>query len=164
MSRVLRLVPWLAALFVAYSLILSAWSPPSNCGGNSAALAEVSQIAMVARIGAVTSSNDSFSFAVASGEQREQLAMLSRSHWSDSSRILVSLQPIRADVGEQCRVIVACDTPYRNVPQSWFGLAPPAHAVAYSDGTSGLISPDEFAALDLSKFVPMDELYPSKSQ
>jgi hypothetical protein len=115
-------------------------------------------------MGAVTSSDDSFSFADASDEQREQLAMLLRSHWLDSARFLVALQAIQADGGGHCRVIVACDTPYRNVPRPWFGLAPPTHAVAYSDGTSGLISPDEFAALDLSKFVPMDELYPSKSQ
>jgi hypothetical protein len=36
----------------------------------------------------------------------------------------------------------------------------PAHAVGYSDGSAGLISPEEYAALDLSRFIKARDWLP----
>ena len=53
-------------------------------------------------------------------------------------------------------VIIVCEREYDNVPKPsiWnFYHKNPAHAVGYSDGTIGLITPGEFQALDLTGFV-----------
>lgn len=69
--------------------------------------------------------------------------------------------PVKEKDHSAHRVIVVCDKPYRNVPEQWIGSAPPTHAAAFCDGSYGLISPTEFAALDRSTFTFLDELYPS---
>jgi hypothetical protein len=133
----------------------------TNCGGNSAALVQVTEIAIVARLGTFDTPDHSFRFSTANAEQREQLSYLSRTHWLHGARFLVSTAPVSKHEAEPRRIIVVCDTPYRNVPRQWIGSAPPTHAVSFADGSKGLISVAEFAALDHSALVPLDELYPS---
>ena len=56
---------------------------------------------------------------------------------------------------EKKEIVIVCGKEFDNVPRSpWtFFLKNPAHAVGYSDGTTGLISPTEFSNLNLSGFV-----------
>jgi len=138
------------------------WHQTSNCGGNSAALSQVKQIALIARLTAADAPDHSFRFGAAGPDEREQLTGFSRSHWLHGARFLVSAMPMEGKGNHSRRVIVVCNTSYCNVPWQWIGSAPPTHAVAYSDGSYGLISTAEFAALDLSTFTPLDELYPPK--
>jgi len=69
------------------------------------------------------------------------------------------------------RILIVCDKAYTNGTSAFindfvnrFWHAPLAHAVGYSDGTVGLISPAEFAALDLSHFKRLDELFSPEPQ
>jgi hypothetical protein len=57
-------------------------------------------------------------------------------------------------------IVIVCGTEFDNVPKSsWsFFLKYPAHAVGYSDGTAGLISPEQFTNLDLTGFVSLSNL------
>lgn len=162
MSRKRLLWSFLAALLVAISLVVPVWNQTSNCGGNSAALAQVVQIALIARFAASDAPDHSFRFNAAGPDEREQLAGFSRSPWLHGARFLVSAMPVEEEENQSRRVIVVCNKSYRNVPRQWIGYAPPTHAVGYSDGSYGLISPAEFAALDLSKFTPLDEVYQPK--
>ena len=136
----------------------------TNCGGNSAALAQVGNIATFARDFAMYAPGRSFDFTADDAVQREDLAQMSRDSWLHGARFLVSTAPIAEHETQPHRVIVVCDTPYRNVPRRRFISAPPTHAAAFADGSTGLISTAEFAALDRSQFKPLDELYPTKPQ
>jgi hypothetical protein len=55
-------------------------------------------------------------------------------------------------------LLIVCDCAFRNVPRQLIGSAPPTHAAAFSDGSTRLISTEEFAAIDRSSLVPLDEL------
>ena len=154
----------LAAFLVAISLVVPVWNQTSNCGGNSAALSQVKQIELIARFAATDAPDHSFRFDAAGRDEREQLAHYASSHWLGGARFLVSRSSVEEKRKQPRHPIVVCNRPYRNVPRQWIGSAPPTHAVAYSDGSCGLISTEEFAALDLSKFTPLDELYPPKSE
>jgi len=68
------------------------------------------------------------------------------------------LDNARVDPTADKQIIVVCDRAYDNVPQRMFGRSPRAHAVAYSTGDTGLISPEEFARLDLSGFMDLQTL------
>ncbi len=136
----------------------------SNCGGNSAALSRAHMIAIIAQLGASDAPDHLFRITAANAEQREELNHLARSHWLPGARFLVSTAPITARGAQPRRIIVVCDTPYRNVPQRWIGSAPPTHAAAFSDGSCRLISLKEFTALDRSTFVPLDECFPPKTK
>ena len=57
-------------------------------------------------------------------------------------------------------VVIVCESEFDNVPKSsWsFGRKYPAHAVGYSDGKSGLVSPGEFTNLSMVGFVSLGNL------
>ena len=57
-------------------------------------------------------------------------------------------------------IVLVYGIQFDNVPKSsWtFFLKNPAHAVGYSDGTTGLISPEQFTNLNLSGFVSLSRL------
>ena len=159
-------------LAVSAGFFLPVFSTPTNCGGNSAALSEVHGIALAALLNACDSPDHSFRFTTPTAWQREQLTHYGHTHWCPRARFLVSTAPIYElplplppeHERPQRRVITVCDTPYNNVPRKRFGSAPPTHAAGYSDGSYGLISLAEFAALDRTTFVPIDELYPPNSK
>ena len=158
MNRKLLLL--LAGLLAIGAVVLPTIGYTTNCGGNSAALAQVQGIALIAHVGTFDTPDHSFRFTAANAEQREQLTYYSRTHWLRSARFLVSTGPVSEHEAQPRRIIAVCDTPYRNVPRRWIGSAPPTHAAAFAEGSHGLISTAEFAALDRSTFTPLDELYP----
>lgn len=57
-------------------------------------------------------------------------------------------------------VVIVCESEFDNVPKSsWsFDRKYPAHAVGYSDGKSGLISPSQFTNLSMVGFVSLRNL------
>ncbi|EDY15775.1 hypothetical protein CfE428DRAFT_6703 [Chthoniobacter flavus Ellin428] len=136
----------------------------TNCGGNSAALARVRNIATLARAAAMEAPDHSFQFTAVRAEQRELFSDLRQNHWLPNAHFLVCTVPLSADGAQSHRVIVVCDTAYNNVPRRWIGTAPSTHAAAFADGSSGLISAQEFAALDRSQFTPFDELFPATAR
>ena len=159
---------YLRILFIACASVasgigaLSFCSYTTNCGGNSAALAQVAELALAARLGASQAPNHTFRFADFNPGEREELTSLARSGWLRHARFFVYAGPVTEQMAGTHRLIAVCDTPYRNVPEHWLWQAPPTHAAGYGDGTKGLISPAEFAALDRSAFRPLDELYPGR--
>ena len=55
-------------------------------------------------------------------------------------------------------IVAVCNLEFGNVPQPtvWNGYRrTPGHAALLADGTTKVISPAEFAALDLKQFVPL---------
>jgi hypothetical protein len=153
----------LGALLAVGAAVIPSFTYTTNCGGNSAALTAVSTYANLARAEAMDSPDYTFRVTSATPQQREQLAHLPGASWLRRARFLVSTTPVAAESAVR-RIIVVCDTPYTNVPRRWFGSAPPSHAAGFSDGGIGLISPAEFAALDRSSFVALNELYPANSK
>jgi hypothetical protein len=158
--RFLFLIVGLLAIGVAALFPMP--SIKTNCGGNSAAISRVQTIVDLAIVGAYDTPDHSFHFDAANAEERKELTLYARSGWLPRAHFLVSTAPVSKQGIK--RIIVVCDTPYRNVPQRWIGSAPPTHAAGFSDGSSGLISAKEFSALDRSAFVALDELYPPKSE
>lgn len=62
------------------------------------------------------------------------------------------------------QVVAVCDKPFDNVPRRFFGKAPLTHAIAFADGTTGLISSEEFSKLDLAGFVDVKAIQRISSQ
>jgi hypothetical protein len=129
---------------------------PSNCGGNSLALHRMGSYARIATFFASESPTGEFRVEASTALQR--LDLTSSEFWMTDARLYVSREPYRSSSDVPRHIVCVCDRAYTNIPQRRFGRSPPAHAVAYSDGTTGLISVTEFRALDLSRFVALDEL------
>lgn len=128
----------------------------SNCGGNNEAQAEVKHIFVMLSVYATNSPAGEFSLATASSAQRKELAAMGRVP-GRGARYYISVEPFKLDASER-RIVAFCDRPYTNVPRYLIGKPPPSHAVAWSNGEVELISTRDFAALDLTAFVPLDEL------
>jgi len=125
----------------------------SNCGGNSSALSSCKQAVISARIEA-EDNNGVFNYNSLSAEAQKEFVKATHSHWNPTAKFLIrrGATDIRKKAGE---IFVLCDTAYGNVPQPTFWnlhRQNMAHAVGYADGTTSLISPEQFAALDKSQF------------
>ena len=144
------------------AMLLPVWTTPSNCGGNSAALAAVSTYVTMTVVVAMDAPDQQFSVKTVPSDQHHLIANLPGTNWVRRAHFLVSTVPFVPRSKEPRRVVIACDTPYTNVPQRRFFKSPTTHAAGFSDGTTGLISPKEFAALDRSTFVAIDELFPKE--
>jgi hypothetical protein len=130
----------------------------SNCGGNSAALHDVRWYALLVQLAAEENPGRQFSIAEATPRERDELERIADDFWIPGARFWVSPLPQRIDAGQPPRLIIVCDREFRNVPRQLIGSAPPTHAAAFSDGSSRLISTEEFAAIDRSSLLPLDEL------
>jgi hypothetical protein len=130
----------------------------SNCGGNSAALSACEGYISVLELWGAKHDSRTFRYSQADREARENLQQLPGASWIRSGRLLARLDEVHIDPAAQKRIIMVCDRPYNNVPQRLFGRSPMAHAVAYTTGETGLISPEEFARLDLTDFTDLRAL------
>jgi hypothetical protein len=148
---------WIAAFAVLLAILAGMPDSGSNCGGNSAAIWNVHQYYMIVDSAATSRPNHRFTIASATPQEREDLAAVARGPWIGGARYLVSTQPYQAGAHGPRRLIIVCDTPFRNVPRR---LIPsdPTHAAAYSDGTVALITASEYAALDHSVLLPLDQM------
>jgi hypothetical protein len=130
----------------------------SNCGGNSAALAACKGYVTVLQLWAADHHGLRFRYGEADSETKQHLRSLPGAAWIRSARLLARLEDVRVDATADRRIIMVCDRPYDNVRRRIFGRSAMAHAVAYSTGETGLISPQEFAGLDVTGFVDLQAL------
>jgi hypothetical protein len=147
---------WIAAFAVLLAFLAEMPNSGSNCGGNTAAIWNVRQYCLIVEMAAASRPDHRFAIAAATPQEREDLAAVARGPWTGGARYLVSTQPYQAGASGPRRLIIVCDTPFRNVPRRLIP-SPPTHAAAYSDGTVALISVSEYAALDHSVLVPLDQ-------
>ena len=127
----------------------------TNCGGNSAALAAVDSYVTMAIVAAMDNPDRAFNPTAATPDQRRQISNLPGAGSIRRAHFLISKIPFVPRSSEPRRVVIVCDRPCTNVPQR---PSPPTHAAGFSDGTTGLISPKEFAAFDRSTLVAIDDL------
>jgi hypothetical protein len=129
----------------------------TNCGGNSYALSACGEFVVAASLAMNDNSNV---FEVRKLETRH-LPSFRRDAWGTfRSDFLVRTNFARGNLTNR-QIVIVCSRPFGNVPQPkiWnFFRRNPAHAVGYSDGTIGLIKPEEFLGLNLDGFVTADNL------
>jgi hypothetical protein len=161
-SRTFLIAAGLMALALCAGALWPALARPSNCGGNSAALAACQGYVTVLRLWAVDREDQKFRFDQADDEARQYLAQLPGASWISSARLLAMDDVLVDQLSSEKKIIMVCDRAYDNVPQR-IGRSPMAHAVAYSTGETGLISPEEFARLDLTGFTDLHVLTTKKN-
>ena len=140
---------------IVLGCVLPVLATPSNCGGNSAALNKCRNYGLSVRIQAAESEGI-FDPTALGKWAHEEVEHLADGHWIGNATILVRKGRFKPEQDNKT-IIAVCDTAFDNVPQPtiWnLYSKTPAHAVTYSDGSAGLISPVEFGRLDLSNFVP----------
>ena len=156
MKRIAIQVVVVTIVVVATLSLIATATVRTNCGGNTAALFVCGEFAGMARM----NSEGTFDFSKLRDDERKHLASLVHYHWLSGASLWVRRGGFKAD-NDQRQIIAVLDKAYGNVPQPtlWNGYKrTPAHAVAYSDGSPGLISPAQFQSLDLSDFVDANEL------
>lgn len=125
----------------------------TNCGGNSAAESNCRSIALTALVEG-SDSNNVFDIEHASKETQTDIARAERDFWTSGAKYLVRIGPIHTG-HDTHEIVVVCDTAYGNVPQpSIWNLHRRTlrHAVGYSDGSIGWLTPAEFSDLNRSNF------------
>ena len=148
---------WVVAAAVA--LLLPALALPTNCGGNSSALSTCREIGLAFRVVALDRNESPFSVSDLTDAERSNFTGAGKSSWLGDAKFLVTTNRVKVEPGVHRQIIAVCDTPYNNVPRRRFGRAPFAHAVAYSDGSTGLIPAAEFRNLDLSRFIDVTNAF-----
>jgi len=96
-------------LLIAIAVLLPTAHWSTNCGGNSAALPRVHEIAFTAAVNISDTPDHTFRFTTANEEERKELACCAHSVWLPRAHFLVSLAPIAT--GQPKHIIVICDTP-----------------------------------------------------
>ena len=130
----------------------------SNCGGNSAALEACHGYVTIVRLWSQEHGGKAFHYELADAESRRFLTDLPGTSWIPNSLLLARIEDVLIDPSAEKRVVMVCSRAYGNVPQRRYGRSPMTHAVAYSTGETGLISPEEYARLDLTGFVDLRKL------
>jgi hypothetical protein len=130
----------------------------TNCGGNNAARTYVHAAAITMIMAADESSERQFAIASATPEELNVLASSTVGWGVREGDILISTKPLRLNENGGHQVVAVCNRPFTNVPQYMFRRAAASHAVAFSDGSTALLSAREYAALDLESFVPLHDL------
>jgi hypothetical protein len=90
-----------------------------------------------------------------SRDSKTNYTRIADTRWIRSAKILANVHGVRIDPAAPRQIVVVCDRAFDNVPDYLLWPSPMAHAVGYSTGESGLISPEEFKRLDLSGFVDL---------
>ena len=140
------------------ALLLPILSRESNCGGNSASLSRCSFLNGYLQLWFAERSDG---FDVAKHGWKE-LEMDTRSFfgWGSAPENYLLKKQIASFPGGS-GIVAVCNLEFGNVPQPtiWNGYRrTPGHAALLADGTTKVISPAEFAALDLKQFVPLSSL------
>lgn len=141
-----------AALFIAFA------TQATNCGGNSAALTACQNYIGVLEVWDRDHPNEAFRYRDAGRELQEEVTHLAGADWIRSARLLAKVENVRMDPHGVKEVVIACDRAYDNVPERRFWWSPMMHAVDYSTGEVGLISPSEFEQLDLTDCVDLQTM------
>lgn len=128
---------------------------PSNCGGNTAALGACKMYIVNARFAAFDNGGDVFNIDMDPESEIEWMLEMLRSRsdtWMGDAGFYVRTGDVVVGKHAPRTILVIGGKPFRNVPQRRFGCAPATYAVGYADGEIDLITPAEFASLDLSRF------------
>jgi len=152
----------LVTAFVLIGVFLP-FTHPSNCGGNSAALADCKLSVLTLRV-VSEDKGEKFNLYSLSASDSAQIVQFASDHWISGAKIFVRTNIILDSNPRQ--ILIVCEHAFDNVPQPtiWNGYRKnPAHAVAYSDGSTGLITPKQFKDLDLSGFVDASKLQTNAS-
>ncbi|CAN5870853.1 hypothetical protein BH11VER1_BH11VER1_35910 [soil metagenome] len=151
----------IAAVTLSAIVVALSFTPilrPTNCGGNSSALYRVNRLIRFAHSASMGRPDGAFNFSKLSKTESRDLAQLADSGWNRSAKFYVASGDISFSATTR-RIIAVCNTPYRNVPERrlgmWLWPAPPTHAVAFSDGTTELISPTEYASINQSDLLDL---------
>ena len=147
--RAKRIIPFCLVAIGILVLASPLFYKLTNCGGNTMALSKCLMFAHTAKL--VADENGGH-FAI-SKSGAEDLAFIFRCCLRSDFLLKTNFSITSATNRE---IIIVCKPEFDNVPQPtiWnFYHKNPAHAVGYSDGTFGLISPAEFSKLSLNKFV-----------
>jgi hypothetical protein len=140
--------------------LTSVLTPPSNCGRNSYALTVCQTFALSATL-AAQDNNGQFDIT---NSDKECLRDIARDSWGIGGADLFVKTNFSTDSTTNHDLIIVCTKQFENVPQPtiWnLYHQNPAHAVGYSDGKVGLISPAEFNSLNLNGFVSLSNLITS---
>jgi hypothetical protein len=152
-----------ACVALGVVMVLPLFARSTNCGGNSAALSACRSVVLGFQIVALDRGDKAFGIADLTQTERENFRSPTGMSWLPSARLLVSQQPIRITLDEPKKIIAVCDRAYDNVPQRRFWKSPMSHAVAYSDGSVGLIPVSAFQQSDFSRFVDVASIPQSVS-
>jgi hypothetical protein len=163
-KRLLKVVTIATSVFIVFVVgtLLCALPRSSNCGGNSEALSDVYAYVSFCKQAAAESPEHQFRVTSATPTQREEL--LSYIDTAMTHRYLTSTLPYQEPSTGPRRVIMVCDTPFRNVPRRFLFQSPPRHAAAFSDGSTRLLSVAEFNALDRSNLKPFHEILATRTR
>jgi hypothetical protein len=148
----------LLALLLCGAALLPLLARPSNCGGNSAALAACKSVAGCFRLIASERGAGALAITDLSGDEREYFSQIGGQDMLGEANILVSAKAVMSEK----KIVAVCDAPFNNVPCYRFRKAASTHAVAYSDGSTALIPVAEFQQLDLREFVDLKMIQPGK--
>jgi hypothetical protein len=140
--------------FVFAVLVLPILSEKTNCGGNGYALTACAYFTTAAEI--VGQENHSrFEMGKMTKSEGKALQILAKEAWGVRNGDFLVKTNFPLGTTNNRQVVVLCLREFANIPRPtiWnFFHQNPAHAVGYSDGTTGLVSPTEFQSLDLSGF------------
>ena len=142
------------------ALALPLVTTKTNCGGNSYALSVCRTFAVVAEITA-RDNHSKFEVWKIGKDERQSFLALAENHWGmNGTDFLVKTNFVLGSSSNR-EVIVVSKRKFGNVPQPTILNSyhqNPAHAVGYSDGTTELIPPEQFANFSLTCLVSLSNL------
>ena len=142
-----------ACVALGAAMVLPLFARSTNCGGNSAALSACRSVVLGLQSVALNRGDKAFRIMDLTQTERENFRSPTGMSWLPGAKLLVSPEPISLTQSQPRRIIAVCDSAYDNVPQHRFWRSPMSHAVAYSDGSVGLMPVGDFQRLDFSRFV-----------
>jgi hypothetical protein len=157
--HVLGSLALLAAGCLAAAVLVVPLFRGTNCGGNSAALTICATYVTFLEWWTSGHPGEEFHYQDADPEIQKQITGITDAPSIGS--VLANVDGVHIDPSAPRRVVVVCDQAFDNVPNYLLWRAPMAHAVGYSTGEIGLISPEEFSSLDLSGFVDLRAQIPT---
>jgi hypothetical protein len=142
----------ICVLAVAAALLLPLIARPTNCGGNNAALAACRFVVSAFEIVGMHRDDKPVTTTDLNEKERDNFRHPVGINWLGGAAVLVTGQAVVISETRPKTIIAVCTAADHNVPRRWIGKSPMTHAVAYSDGSVGLISVPDFQGLDLSRF------------
>jgi hypothetical protein len=130
----------------------------TNCGGNGYALTACDRYLLTVKM-FVEENHSQFEINKLGASDKTNLVKLTQSGWLNGADFLIETNFNWSN--DQQQIVIVCDREFGNIPRPaiWnFYHQNPAHAVGYSDGKVSLISPTEFAGLDLNRFIHLSQL------
>jgi hypothetical protein len=151
-----------AAILLCAFALLPALARPSNCGGNSAALAACKTVAACFRVIGSERGDQPVEVTSLNAQEREYFEQIAGLGWLGDAKVLVITSAVAITEQGSNTIIAVCDGAFDNVPRRFLGKSPLRHAVAYADGSTRLIPVEEFRKLDLAQFVDVTTISEKK--